>query len=127
MNNLESDDESVDTPLVSPFLDSNSDSDDGEVLNELYEYENAGMLRSRRIINSFDGDALAFQYGLESTKVNLVTIVRDVCVFVENFTYVTDFVVLEDIGEFILKDMADVVMGNPFREVAKFKYDCVKG
>ncbi|GKC32365.1 hypothetical protein Tco_1039659, partial [Tanacetum coccineum] len=35
MNDLESDDESVDTPLVSPFPHSDNDLDDGEVLNEL--------------------------------------------------------------------------------------------
>nr|GFC96988.1 hypothetical protein [Tanacetum cinerariifolium] len=43
-NDLESDDESVDTPFVSPFLHSYNDSDDGEVLNELIKYENVGML-----------------------------------------------------------------------------------
>ncbi|GJZ09102.1 hypothetical protein Tco_0543385 [Tanacetum coccineum] len=61
MNDLESDDKSVDTPLVSPFPHSDNDSDDGEVLNELSEYENAGALRRERIINGFDGDDLAFQ------------------------------------------------------------------
>nr|GEY84045.1 ribonuclease H-like domain-containing protein [Tanacetum cinerariifolium] len=61
MNNLKSDDESVDTPLVSPFPHSNNDSNDGEVLNELSEYENAGVLRQERIYNSFDRDDLAFQ------------------------------------------------------------------
>ncbi|GJS14687.1 hypothetical protein Tco_0409159 [Tanacetum coccineum] len=61
MNNLEFDDESVDTPLVSPFPHSNNDSNDGEVLNELMEYENVGMVRRERAINSFDGDDLAFQ------------------------------------------------------------------
>ncbi|GJQ93625.1 hypothetical protein Tco_0004764 [Tanacetum coccineum] len=61
MNDLESDDESVDTPLVSPFPHSDNDSDDGEVLNELIEYENVGMLRRERAINSFDEDDLAFQ------------------------------------------------------------------
>ncbi|GJV18302.1 ribonuclease H-like domain-containing protein [Tanacetum coccineum] len=40
MNDLESDDESVDTPLVSPFPHSDNDSDDGEVLNESIEYKN---------------------------------------------------------------------------------------
>nr|GFC51241.1 hypothetical protein [Tanacetum cinerariifolium] len=35
MNDLESDDESVDTPLVSPFPHSVNDSYEGEVLNEL--------------------------------------------------------------------------------------------
>ncbi|GJZ55467.1 hypothetical protein Tco_0610660 [Tanacetum coccineum] len=33
MNNLESNDEAVDTPLVSPFPYSDNDSDDGEVHN----------------------------------------------------------------------------------------------
>ncbi|GKA88070.1 hypothetical protein Tco_0809834 [Tanacetum coccineum] len=61
MNNLEFDDESVDTPLVSPFPHSNNDSNDGEVLNELMEYENVGMVRRERAINSFNGDDLAFQ------------------------------------------------------------------
>ncbi|GJV00047.1 hypothetical protein Tco_1329317 [Tanacetum coccineum] len=60
MNALESDKESVDTPLVSPFPHSDNDSDDGEVLNELIEYENVGMLRREKAINSFDGDDLAF-------------------------------------------------------------------
>ncbi|GJS18170.1 reverse transcriptase domain-containing protein [Tanacetum coccineum] len=80
MNDLESDDESVDTPLVSPFSHLDNDSDDGEVLNELIEYENVRMLRREKAINSFDGDDLAFQF------------VRDVYVFVGSFTYITDFV-----------------------------------
>ncbi|GJW01533.1 hypothetical protein Tco_1556784 [Tanacetum coccineum] len=66
-------------------------------------------------------------YGVESTVVNLVAIARDVYVFVGSFTYVTNFVVLEDIGDFILRDMAEVVMGKPFREVTKLEYDCAKG
>ncbi|GKD03339.1 hypothetical protein Tco_1178313 [Tanacetum coccineum] len=61
MNNLESDDESVVTPLVSPFPHSDNDSGDGEVLNELIEYENVGMLRHEKAINNIDGDDLAFQ------------------------------------------------------------------
>ncbi|GJW55743.1 hypothetical protein Tco_0099828 [Tanacetum coccineum] len=60
MNDLESDDESVYTHLISPFPHSDNDSDDGEVLNELIEYENVGILRRKKAINSFDGDDLAF-------------------------------------------------------------------
>nr|GEW94143.1 hypothetical protein [Tanacetum cinerariifolium] len=59
-NDLEFNDESVDTPLVSPFPHSGNDSDDGEVLNEIIEYENVGMLRREKAINSFDRDDLAF-------------------------------------------------------------------
>ncbi|GKC28731.1 MAK10-like protein [Tanacetum coccineum] len=61
MNDLESNDESVNTPLVSPFPHSYNDSDDGEVLNELIEYANVGMLRREKAINSFNRDDLAFQ------------------------------------------------------------------
>ncbi|GJW81877.1 hypothetical protein Tco_0145852 [Tanacetum coccineum] len=60
MNDLESDGELVETPLVSPFPYSYNDSNDGEVLNELIEYENVGMLRREKAINSFDRDDLAF-------------------------------------------------------------------
>ncbi|GJW95997.1 hypothetical protein Tco_0177805 [Tanacetum coccineum] len=61
INDPESDDGSVDTPLISPFPHSDNDSDDEEVPNELSEYENAGTLRRERIINSFDRDDLAFE------------------------------------------------------------------
>ncbi|GJU30677.1 hypothetical protein Tco_1174266 [Tanacetum coccineum] len=158
MNNLKSDDEAVDTPLVSPFPHSDNDPDDGEVLNELIEYENAGTLRREGIINSFDRDDLAFECmigfrkftayldpflpmniisrkayntimvkGLEGTGKNLVSIVKDVYMFVGSFTYITDFVVLEVIGEFIMSDMAEVLMGRPFRKITKLKYDVSKG
>ncbi|GJV40580.1 hypothetical protein Tco_1419020 [Tanacetum coccineum] len=98
MNDLESDDESVDTPLVSPYPHSDNDSDDGEVLNELIEY--------KKSYNTIMVE------GLESIGKNLVAIVRDVYVFVGSFTYITDLVVLEDIGEFIQINKAEVVMGN---------------
>ncbi|GJT63828.1 hypothetical protein Tco_1015308 [Tanacetum coccineum] len=135
-----------------------NDSDDGEVLNELIEYENVGMLRREKKINCFDGDDLAFQCmigfrkfvtyfdpfllmniitrktyntimveGLESTGKNLVAVVRDVYVFVGSFTYITDFMVLEDIGEFIQINKAEVVIGKPFRKITKLEYDCAKG
>ncbi|GJW16499.1 hypothetical protein Tco_0020632 [Tanacetum coccineum] len=158
MNNLESNDEAVYTSFVSPFPHSDNDSDDGEVLNELIEYENAGTLCRERIINSLDGDDLAFECmvgfrkftayldpflpmniisrkaynkimvkGLERTGKNLVSIIKDVYMFVRRFTYITDFVVLEDIGEFIMSDMDEVLMGRPFRKNTKLKYDVTKG
>ncbi|GJX44793.1 hypothetical protein Tco_0261469 [Tanacetum coccineum] len=158
MNNLKSDDEAVDTSLVSPFPHSDNASNDDEVLNELIEYENTGTLRQERIINSLDEDDLAFEFmigfrkfttyldpflpmntisrkayntimvkGLEGTRKNLVAVVKDVYVFVGSFTYITDFVVLEDIGEFIMSDMAEVLMGRPFRRRTKLKFDVAKG
>nr|GEU83090.1 homeodomain-like protein [Tanacetum cinerariifolium] len=143
VDNLESDDESIDT-RVSPFLDLDDELGDGEVLNELNEYVNVGNFYRSRIINNVDGDGLAFPCmigfrkfvayfdpflpmniitrkayntimveGLENTGRSLVAIVRDVYVFVGSFTYVTEFIVLEDIGEFIVSDMAEVVTGRP--------------
>ncbi|GKC40554.1 hypothetical protein Tco_1052938, partial [Tanacetum coccineum] len=60
MDDSESDTGSYETPLVSPFLDSDNESDDREVINELNEYGNTGNLYRNRIINSFDGNDLAF-------------------------------------------------------------------
>ncbi|GJU15618.1 hypothetical protein Tco_1143584 [Tanacetum coccineum] len=156
MNNLESDDETGDTPLVSPFPHSDNDSDDGEVLNELIEYENARTLRRERIINSLDGDDLAFERmlgfrkftayldpflpmniisrkayntimvkGLKGTRKNLVTVqIRNSTLIVRSFTKM-DFCCVgeKDIGEFIISDMAKVLMGRPFRKITKLKYD----
>ncbi|GJW40777.1 hypothetical protein Tco_0066622 [Tanacetum coccineum] len=129
MNDLESDDESVDTPLVSPFPYSDNDSNDEEVLNELsFRKFNAYLdpflpmnIISRKAYNTIMVD------GLEGTGRNLVAIVRDVYVFVGSFTYITDFIVLEDIGEFIMSNMAEVLMGRPFRKITKLKYDVAKG
>nr|GEW04458.1 MAK10-like protein [Tanacetum cinerariifolium] len=111
-------DESVNTPLVSLFIDLDDDFDDGEVLSELEEYVN---IITRKAYNTI------MVNGLESMGMNLVAIVRNVCVFIGSFTYVTNFVVLEDIGEFILREIAKVVMGKPFREVTNLDYDCGKG
>ncbi|GJS52245.1 hypothetical protein Tco_0625607 [Tanacetum coccineum] len=158
-NDLESDDGSVNTPLVYPFPHSDNDSDDEEILNVLIEYENAGTLRQERIINTFDGDDLVFECkidfrkfttyldpflpmniisrrayntimveGLEGTRKNLVAIVKDVYVFVGSFTYITDFVVLEDIGEFIMSDMAEVIFDEKSLEVlGKFHWMILGG
>ncbi|GJW22430.1 hypothetical protein Tco_0033052 [Tanacetum coccineum] len=81
MDDPEPDNGLVDTPLVSPFLDSDEDLDDEEILNELEEYGNAGKLCQKKVINSFDGDDLAYNTtmvdGLGSTGRNLVAIVKD--------------------------------------------------
>ncbi|GJU49790.1 hypothetical protein Tco_1219345 [Tanacetum coccineum] len=125
INNLESDDETGDTPLVSPFPHSDNDSNDGEVLNELIEYENAGTLRRERMINSLDGDDLAFECMIGFRK--FTAYLDPFLPFEYYIAYITDFVVLEDIGEFIMSDMAEVLIGKPFRKITKLKYDVAKG
>ncbi|GJX54338.1 hypothetical protein Tco_0282707 [Tanacetum coccineum] len=131
MNDLKFDDESVDTPLVSPFPHSDNDSDDGEVLNELSEYENARALRWERIINGFDGDDLAFQCMIGFRKFTAyldpflpITIISRKAY---NTIMVEGLEVLKDIREFIMSDMGEVLMGKPFRKITKLKYDVAKG
>ncbi|GJS40533.1 hypothetical protein Tco_0565576 [Tanacetum coccineum] len=132
--------------------DSDDKLDDGEVLNELDEFGNAGNFYLNRIINSIDEDDLAFPCmigfrkfvayfdpflpmniitrkayniimveGLESTRRNLVAIVRNVYVFIESFIYVMDFMALEDIGEFIVSDMSEVMIGRSRRNNTKVR------
>ncbi|GJY27279.1 hypothetical protein Tco_0402005, partial [Tanacetum coccineum] len=69
-NNLESNDKSGETPLVSSFPYSDNDSDDEEVLKELSEYKNTRTLRRERIIKSSDGDDLAFECMIGFRKFN---------------------------------------------------------
>ncbi|GJZ05490.1 hypothetical protein Tco_0539283 [Tanacetum coccineum] len=102
-------------PLPRNSLD--DEPDDGEVLNELNEYGNArnfyrNPFLPMNIITRKAYNAIMVE-GLENTRRNLVAIVRDVYVFVGSFTYVTDFIVIEDIGEFIVSDISEVVMGRP--------------
>ncbi|GJV82223.1 pol polyprotein [Tanacetum coccineum] len=110
MNDLEFDDESA--PLVYPFPHSDNDSNDCEVLNELSEYENAGVLRRERIINSFDRGDLAFQ---------CIIGFRKFTAYLDPFlakNIISHFVVLDDIGEFIIG-----ALRSPRRELRnKLKY-----
>nr|GEW17959.1 ribonuclease H-like domain-containing protein [Tanacetum cinerariifolium] len=94
INDLEFDDESVDTPLVSSFPHSNNDSDDDELLNELIKKSVAYFdpflpmsINTRKAYNTLMVE------GLESTRKSLVAVVRDVYVFVGSFTYITDFMI----------------------------------
>ncbi|GJY71396.1 hypothetical protein Tco_0475099 [Tanacetum coccineum] len=129
MDDLESEDELIDTPLVSPFLDSNDESDDGEVLNELDEYRIAGFFYPNKITNSFDGEDLAFPcmigfrnfvaYFDPFLPMNIITRRAYNTIMVEGLE--------KDIREFIVSDMTDVVMGRPFRAVTQLEYDCVDG
>ncbi|GJT25828.1 hypothetical protein Tco_0895765 [Tanacetum coccineum] len=118
MNNLESNDETGETPLVSPFPHSDNAPNDGEVLNEQLSFRKftayLNPFLPTNIISRKAYNTIMIN-GLEGTGKNLVAVVKDVYVFVGSFTYITDYVVLEDIGEFIRSDMAEVLMGRPFR------------
>lgn len=48
-------------------------------------------------------------------------------VFVGNFTYVCDFMILEDARSIIHTQLSEVVLGKPFVEVSKLAYDQFEG
>ncbi|GJW03472.1 hypothetical protein Tco_1562328 [Tanacetum coccineum] len=156
IDDIVSDAESVDTPRVSPFLDSDDESDEGEVINDIYL--NTKYYNYNRQINKFDERELAFPciidfrqfvayfdpnlsmniitrralniimvQQLASRDDNFVAIVRNVHVFVRSFTYTTNFTVFEDIGEYIESELSEVVMGKPFKELTHLEYDYNKG
>ena len=54
---------------------------------------------------------------------NFVGRVKGLHVFVGNFTYVTDFVIVEDIRPVIDECLTQVVFGKPFVEASKMSYD----
>ncbi|GJZ66768.1 hypothetical protein Tco_0623464 [Tanacetum coccineum] len=114
MNYLEFDDESVDIPLHS---------------NACYALGSLLPLDPFLPMNIISHKAYntIMVEGLEGTRKNLAAIVKDVYVFVGSFTYITDFVVLEDIGEFIMSGMTEVLTGRPFRKITKLKYDIAMG
>ncbi|GJW93472.1 hypothetical protein Tco_0173144 [Tanacetum coccineum] len=128
MDNLESNNESIDAPLVSPFLDSDDELGDGEVLNELDEYGNAGSFYLNKIIISIDGDDLAFSCMIGFRKfvaycdpflpINIITHKAYNTIMVER---------LENTERNLVAIVRDVVMGRPFRAVTQLEYDYVKG
>ena len=58
---------------------------------------------------------------------NFVGRVKGVQVFVKNFTYICDFMILEDMSGIIDQDLGDVVLGNPFVNTSKMIYNKDEG
>ncbi|GKC04141.1 hypothetical protein Tco_0995751 [Tanacetum coccineum] len=48
-------------------------------------------------------------------------------VFVENFTYIVDFMIVEDISSIINHRLSQVVPGKPFVEISNMTHDSPKG
>ena len=58
---------------------------------------------------------------------NFVGRVKGLRVFVGNFTFVTDFMIVEDLANVIDCRLSNVVFGKPFVEESKLEYDEVEG
>ncbi|GKB46151.1 hypothetical protein Tco_0896904 [Tanacetum coccineum] len=154
VDDIVADAEFVDTLLVSPFLDLDDESDDGEVVNDIYlneEYFNRKisrfserdlafpcMIGFRKFVAYFDPNLsiniitrkainTIMVNQLASRNDNFVAIVRNVQVFVGSFTYTTDFTVFEDIENYIEIGSSEVVMGKPFKDLTHLEDDCSKG
>ncbi|GKE24998.1 retrotransposon ORF1 [Tanacetum coccineum] len=53
--------------------------------------------------------------------------IKGIHVFVENFTYVIDFMIVEDISSIIDPRLSQVVLGKPFVEICNMTHDPPKG
>ncbi|GJW97306.1 RNA-directed DNA polymerase, eukaryota, reverse transcriptase zinc-binding domain protein [Tanacetum coccineum] len=151
IDDIISDIKSVDTPLVYYFLDSNDESDNGEVVNDIYlneEYFNRQinryserdlafpcMIGFRKFVACFDPNLsmsiitrkainIIMVNQLASRDDNFVGIVKNVHVFVESVTYTIDFIVFEDIEKYIEIGLSEVVMGKPFKDLTHLDDDC---
>nr|GEU30526.1 retrotransposon Orf1 [Tanacetum cinerariifolium] len=58
---------------------------------------------------------------------NFTRRIKGMCVFIGNFTYVADFMVIEDISSIIDPRLSQVVLGRPFIEVTNMTHDISKG
>ncbi|GKA02136.1 hypothetical protein Tco_0674801 [Tanacetum coccineum] len=53
--------------------------------------------------------------------------IKGMHIFIENFTYVTDFMIVEDISSIIDPRMSQVVLGRPFVEISNMTHDPPEG
>ncbi|GKC57398.1 hypothetical protein Tco_1084996 [Tanacetum coccineum] len=58
---------------------------------------------------------------------NFIGRVKGIHIFVGNFTYVLDFMIVEDISSIIDLRLSQVVLGKPFIEVSNMSYDLSSG
>ncbi|GJW15742.1 MAK10-like protein [Tanacetum coccineum] len=58
---------------------------------------------------------------------NFTSRIKGKHVFVENFTYVIDFMIVEDISSIIDPRLSQVVLGKPFVEISNMNHDPPKG
>ncbi|GKB72146.1 retrotransposon ORF1 [Tanacetum coccineum] len=58
---------------------------------------------------------------------NLIGRIKGMHIFIGNFTYVVDFMIVEDISSIIDPRLSQVVLGRPFVEVSKMTHDPPEG
>nr|GEV73440.1 retrotransposon Orf1 [Tanacetum cinerariifolium] len=58
---------------------------------------------------------------------NFTRRVKGMHIFVENFTYVSDFMIVEDISSIIDPRLPQVVLGKPFIEISNMTHDSSLG
>ncbi|GKE59595.1 MAK10-like protein, partial [Tanacetum coccineum] len=58
---------------------------------------------------------------------NFTGMIKGIHVFVGNFTYVVDFMIVEDISSIIVPRLLQVVLGRPFIEISNMTHDLPEG
>ncbi|GKC40637.1 hypothetical protein Tco_1053021 [Tanacetum coccineum] len=58
---------------------------------------------------------------------NFTGMIKEMYVFIGNFTYVTDFMIVKDISSIIDPRLSQVVLGKPFIEISNMTLDPLEG
>ncbi|GJS12945.1 hypothetical protein Tco_0407417 [Tanacetum coccineum] len=78
-------------------------------------------IMSRKAYNSIIKHELVYTWN------NMVGFARNLHVFVGGHQFLTDFIILENINEFVEKGLTEVLFGQPFKEHVGLVEDLVKG
>ncbi|GJT98097.1 hypothetical protein Tco_1093615 [Tanacetum coccineum] len=63
-----------------------------------------------------------------NSPLNIMTrMIKGMHIFIRNFTYVTDFMIVEDISSIIDPRLSQVVLGKPFIEISNMTHDLPEG
>nr|GEU83080.1 protein kinase-like domain, concanavalin A-like lectin/glucanase domain protein [Tanacetum cinerariifolium] len=58
---------------------------------------------------------------------NFIRRIKEMHVFIENFTYIANFMIVEDISSILDPRLSQVVLGKPFMEISNMTRDLLEG
>ncbi|GKD72084.1 hypothetical protein Tco_1330366, partial [Tanacetum coccineum] len=66
-------------------------------------------------------------YSVKRSNNNFIGRIKGTHVFVGNFTYIVDFMIVEDISSIIDPRLSQVILGKPFVEISNMTHDSPEG
>ena len=68
-----------------------------------------------------------FNKELEYLGNNFLGEAKNISVFVGTYTFLADFMVYDDMGEFVENGLEEVILGKPFQELSRIEVDTING